>query len=364
MNLKVFFLAAIAIIGLILSALWFYVPMTPAQTITADNTSPAQSNAAPRNSETDKQARLNSAPPAATTPVNSSTNAPTALAVTPNAPNTIIANATSPAKDAPKRAAPYTSAPTATISKAKQMLYTQLDRKAVLDALDQRTNTSSDDQSIHLRALYDCAELFEKQRANTNTLPSGAADNSERKEAFEKLNKRCEGIAKDSVRWEYAQAELVKLERQGNLLAMAATLPNLVSVNRYDMIAERLDQIINLRDPLVMEKVRDFVVMQLEQPVFASALKEGSIDLNVLSAAWATIECDAAGGCGGQSLQAAQLCAQRGLCGSGSVLDRYRQLYGNQPDFERYRELLDRSYRNGDWSWLPLQLVKNPPPKP
>jgi hypothetical protein len=354
MNLKIFFFAAVIIIGSVLGGLWIYTPQSATENV-AELNSDAGINATDKRSSATQQA-LNSTRPDSTT--NTITVGP------PTPPLTTTANInTATSQEKPKRAAPYTTAPAASISKAKQLLYTQLDRKAVLDALSQRTTTNSDDQSVHLRALYDCAELFEKQRANTNALPSGAVENAERKEAFEKLNKRCDGIAKESVPWEYAQAELAKLERQGNLLAMAATLPNLIGVNRYDMIAERLDQIMNLRDPLVMEKVSDFVITQMDQPVFAQALKDSSIDLTLLRAAWATIECDAAGGCGAQSSQAAQMCAQSGVCGTGSVLDRYRQIYGDQPDFERYRELLDRSYRNGDWSWLPLQLVKNAPPK-
>jgi hypothetical protein len=282
-------------------------------------------------------------------------------AVSPTQPATTAQTVAS--KPAPAVASTPPVQPNLQVSRAKYLLYNDGNRKAVLDALSSRTSTSNDDHAVHIQALYDCAALYEKQRMNVSTVAPDTLATPDRKEAYERWNKRCEGIPKEQLRWEYAQAELVKLERQGNLMALSSTLPHLVSVNRYDMISERIDQLISLRDPVVMGNLSNFIITQMEQPALRQQVNDAGMDLAMLRAAWQTVECDAAGGCGPQSTAAAQLCATRGLCGTGSVLDRSRAAYGTNPAFERYREQLENSYKTGNWSWLNLQLVKNPPPK-
>jgi hypothetical protein len=278
------------------------------------------------------------------------------------------ANSVSAAAPTASKASPAsskaTAAPSGQVSRAKFAYYNEPNRKAVLDALAQRTGTSPDDHSVHLQALYDCAGLYEKQRMNQANIPSDVAADASRKEAFVASNKRCEGVAKENLDWGHAQAELVKYERQGNPYALAMTLPHLTTVNRYDMISERLDQLLNLKDPVVMSPLRDFIIGQLDQPVFAQQLVADTHDLSALRNAWQAIECDYAGGCSPQSVTAANLCAQRGLCGDLNVSERLGQAYANNPNYERYRSALTNSYQTGNWDWLPLSLLRKAPPKP
>lgn len=109
-----------------------------------------------------------------------------------------------------------------------------------------------------------------------------------------------------------------------------------------------------------MPKMASFSQERLLDAGFGPAFQQRGLPLDQLPLSWSLVACDIAGGCGSESLSVQGTCLLTNHCDLQSWADYYSR-YARPETWRalhRWRELLADSYRTGDWSWLPLDRLR------
>lgn len=138
-------------------------------------------------------------------------------------------------------------------------------------------------------------------------------------------------------------------------------VPGLIATGHGVEAVNEIERYLDLQDPLIMQWLGNYFQEQFAALGLGAELQNNGFPIERLGLAWQLVACDVSGGCGtNSSLLLLDCLALSRLCDAASMDQSAQRLLS--PDAYRglqaWRQRIADSYRSGDWSWLPLDRLR------